>query len=477
MKDMAKKPASELKRTPLSQFTTDMAVIGFTGALGSGCSYLARGLAKHHGYAYASLSDPIHQFAKDNGIPETTEKLQDIGNDLRRQFGRGYLALMALNDLNAQLARRGGSRPVGVVLDGIRNTGELAGLQQLPNFFLISVQAEEEIRKQRLIGKSKKFAGEAEFLAADARDKDEHTEDGQQVKSCNYLSDIIVINEKAVSEGAAAPYRAYIKSHLHENYVSLIEQVAKGLPPNERRARSEEALMMAAYVESTRSSCLKRKVGAVVASPAGDIITAGHNDVPETADPCLNDPRYGWCARDFAQEQLGKQIKFCPNCGEAVNINGQCAKCEHEYADYVNHCSACHSSIDIAYACPKCGRKVFSDFLAGSSAETGKLLDLCRALHAEENAILNLSKFGIRLPHFHDVKNNGNGKIAEACTLFSTTFPCNLCANKIVTVGIKKVVYAEPYPMEEARRVFEELHVTLQRFEGVKSRAFFRLYA
>ena len=121
------------------------------------------------------------------------------------------------------------------------------------------------------------------------------------------------------------------------------------------------------------------------------------------------------------------------------------------------------SLLEINYKCPKCKTNVFKEFLPGAGPDkTGKLLDLCRALHAEENAILNLSRNGVRLP--------------DGCTLYSTTYPCNLCANKIVAVGIKKVVYAEPYTMEEAVRTFSKQKIEVQRFQGVKSRAFFKLY-
>jgi deoxycytidylate deaminase/dephospho-CoA kinase len=477
-KKLQEKPAKKkAMQIDLAGLTTDMAVIGFTGALGSGCSYLAHGLAKHHGYAYCSLSSPIHEYAKANGIKETTGNLQDIGNDFRRRLGCGYLVGMAMTQLCQEKETGGLAQSVGIVVDGIRNTGEVDALQQLPNFFLVSVQAETDVRKQRLIGKGKKFKDEAEFDTADARDRDEHTRHGQQVKPCNYLSDIIVINEKEVSEDAQIPHRQYIRDVIYDSYITLIEHVSKGLPPNERRAKPQEALMTAAYVESKRSSCLKRKVGAVIASPTGDIIAAGHNDVPEASDPCLTDPRYGWCARDVIQERLGRQIRNCPNCGKIVKIRGKCENCGKNFSEYVNHCPTCHSSVDMVYVCPKCSRSVFTDFLAGSSAETGKLLDLCRSLHAEENAILNLAKFGIHLPHFHRVNPEDGKKSLEACSLFSTTFPCNLCANKIVTVGIKKVVYAEPYTMEEARNVFKKEGVILERFQGVKSRAFFRLYA
>lgn len=54
-----------------------------------------------------------------------------------------------------------------------------------------------------------------------------------------------------------------------------------------------------------------------------------------------------------------------------------------------------------------------------------KILDYCRALHAEENAILNVTRTG------------SSSELKEA-TLYTSTYPCNLCANKITQVGIKR---------------------------------------
>ena len=234
--------------------------------------------------------------------------------------------------------------------------------------------------------------------------------------------------------------------------------------------------MTAAYVESRRSSCLKRKVGAVIASAKGDIISAGHNDVPEAAKPCIDDPRYGWCARDVIQEELGRRMEHCPKCGTKINIEPyECQACGRSLDGFRKKCpdDNCNATVEVSYQCAKCGADVFREFLPGSGSDkTGKLLDICRALHAEENAILNLCKVGTALPHLHK-KDTG---VAEGCVLYSTTFPCNLCANKIVTVGIKKVVYAEPYEMEEAKKVLEKGGVVYERFQGVKSRAYFRFY-
>lgn len=459
---------NERSENIFENITADMPVIGFTGALGSGCTYLSRGLADQFNYAYCSLSELIRYIVEQEELGETTNALQDKGNDLRRNHGRDILVRCALEGLEEEIPGMGApNRPRGIVVDGIRNTGEVEALRQFANFFLFSIQASTNVRERRTIGKGKKFATAEEFSTADARDRDEEMDYGQQVKQCNYLADVIVLNEpeEEVSPDAQGPYETYVKEALHDRYVSLIEHICDGRLPNERMARQDEALMTAAYVESRRSSCLKRKVGAVIASAKGDIISAGHNDVPGATKPCIEDPEYGWCARDVIQEHLGQAMAHCPGCGRTIEIDTySCKSCGQELTDFRKRCSNqdCRASVDVPYKCPQCDADVFQTFLpGGGSGGTGRLLDMCRSLHAEENAILNLCKVG---------------GLLDGCVLYSTTFPCNLCANKIAAVGIGKVVYAEPYTMDEAKRVLDKEGVTHERFQGVKSRAYFRLY-
>ncbi len=87
---------------------------------------------------------------------------------------------------------------------------------------------------------------------------------------------------------------------------------------------------------------------------------------------------------------------------------------------------------------------------------------MCKALHAEENAILGLSG---------TVKGTD-----EKIVLYTTTYPCNLCANKIVEAGIDEVIFAEPYPMEAATKILELGNVDVIKFEGIKNTAYFRIY-
>ena len=144
-------------------------------------------------------------------------------------------------------------------------------------------------------------------------------------------------------------------------------------------------------------------------------------------------------------------------------VQSTCLKCQKEHTGFKNRCDKCGGDLIQACTCKECNADVLQRFLPGHSQETGKLLDLCRALHAEERAILSIAKNGLSMP--------------ENAVMYSTTYPCNLCANKIVSTGIRKLVYSEPYDMPEAKKLFSAYGIEPRRFEGVKSTAYFRLYS
>ena len=51
-----------------------------------------------------------------------------------------------------------------------------------------------------------------------------------------------------------------------------------------------------------------------------------------------------------------------------------------------------------------------------------------------------------------------------------------MCANKIVNVGLKEVVYVEPYPDEKAKSTLRNAQVGQRFFKGVTFKAYSRLY-
>ena len=81
---------------------------------------------------------------------------------------------------------------------------------------------------------------------------------------------------------------------------------------------------------------------------------------------------------------------------------------------------------------------------------SGTQHELCYAIHAEQNAIIQAAKLGISI---------------EGATLYCTHQPCVICAKMIVNSGIARVVYGEGYPDDFALRIFEMAGVELLKYE------------
>lgn len=449
-------------------------ILGFTGSLGSGCTYISEEVARLQGFLHYELSSPIRERARQEGDESYLNK-QRIGNDLRQSGEEpGVLAVRAVEYAD-RIWTDDASRYKGVILSGIRNMGEVRLLRQYPNFFLFSVHADREIRFERL-KRAGKVKTEDDFAEIDQHDSEERLSHGQQVKQCNYAADVIFNNNETIPSTAPERKEQYIRERFIQKYVSLIQRLLAGERTHEYLPSVNEAFMTMAYCESTRSACLKRKVGAVIAvvrrnedtgREYGTVIASGHNDVPNGQEPCIFAPGIECCYRDRLQEEYAKKLRHCPACGTAIGMEFSCQNCDTRLAEYTKVCPSCGKDPEIEYPCSntECEYNsidMYSLFVPGSGPSTGKLLDMCRSLHGEENAILSLARNGSLL--------------GENAVLYTTTFPCNLCANKIAEVGIRKVVYAEPYPMPAAVETLKRRGVTVEKFEGVKSSAFFRLH-
>lgn len=77
----------------------------------------------------------------------------------------------------------------------------------------------------------------------------------------------------------------------------------------------------------------------------------------------------------------------------------------------------------------------------------GQRHELCRGLHAEQNALLQAAYYGI------GVKEG---------LLYSTHQPCSVCAKMIVNAGIKTIVILSGYPDKEARELFRQANIEVK---------------
>ncbi len=84
---------------------------------------------------------------------------------------------------------------------------------------------------------------------------------------------------------------------------------------------------------------------------------------------------------------------------------------------------------------------------------SGERHELCRGLHAEQNAIIQAALYGVDI---------------HGGTLYCTNQPCSICAKMLINAGIKEIVMESGYPDEMARKFFEEAGITVRTQEAKK---------
>ncbi|MBQ4289181.1 MAG: cytidine/deoxycytidylate deaminase family protein [Clostridia bacterium] len=81
---------------------------------------------------------------------------------------------------------------------------------------------------------------------------------------------------------------------------------------------------------------------------------------------------------------------------------------------------------------------------------SGTRAEICYAIHAEQNAIIQAAKLGVSL---------------EGATLYCTHFPCTICAKMIINSGVKRIVYRNSYPDDFSKQLLDQTDIVLERYE------------
>jgi len=140
----------------------------------------------------------------------------------------------------------------------------------------------------------------------------------------------------------------------------------------------DEYFMRMAYLVSTRSTCTRRKVGAVIVKDKR-ILATGYNGPPKGLAHC--------------------DVTGCIR--EDLNV------------------------------------------------PSGERHELCRGLHAEQNAIIQAAVHGV------SIRN---------ATIYVTNHPCVVCAKMLINAEIKEIVYAEGYPDDLAQLMLLESDIRVRKF-------------
>jgi len=77
---------------------------------------------------------------------------------------------------------------------------------------------------------------------------------------------------------------------------------------------------------------------------------------------------------------------------------------------------------------------------------SGEKHELCRGIHAEQNAIIQAAYHGVSI-------NNAD--------LYSTVLPCSICAKMLINSGIKKIFYKSSYADKLSQDMLQEAKIEL----------------
>lgn len=169
-------------------------IIGITGTNCSGKGEIVKYFEKK-GFQVLSLSDCLREEANKRNLPHSREILTGLGNELRKKHGSGILAKRVIKKMN----RENAEGIVDIVIDSIRNPGEINELRKLKNFFLLGVKASLRIRFLRSTKRSR--TGDMRTLYKFKKQEAEENRNkkiNQQLKECMRLADRVILNNGTI---------------------------------------------------------------------------------------------------------------------------------------------------------------------------------------------------------------------------------------------------------------------------------------
>ena len=256
-------------------------ILGVSGLNGSGKGEVVRFLEERSFYAL-SLSDVIRQELRDQGLEETRERMIETGNAIRAAEGPGGLA----ERLAGRLAP-----DRNYVIDSVRHPAEVEVLRlRTRRFKLIWVEADEAVRFERIRARGR--GGDPPSLEAlrvlEGRELGSADPAAQQLLAVREIADFVVQNDDSLEA-----LRRNVHAILADNFFF-------------ERPSWDEYFMSIARVVASRSNCVKRRVGAVIALDRR-IISTGYNGTPRGVRNCNE----GGCPRCNSFAEGGTLLDEC----------------------------------------------------------------------------------------------------------------------------------------------------------------------
>lgn len=360
---------------------------------------------------------------KESPLEDRYDSYIKYANGLREVFGFPYALAMLCCAAVRNFRRQSKGDPetyipnTAYVFDQFKRKEELDLLRQVYGklFIVISIYSERKVRLERLVNRI--ASGHAEARLADShtqiaaelirRDQSEEgVPSGQRLEEAFPCADLFINIDDA--DGSTKLITRFLDALFGSNSISPTH---------------DEYGMQAAKNASLRSVDLSRQVGVAIFSQSGEAITLGCNEVPKalggtywTGDEGdARDIQKGYDSNERIKKSL--LVDFAKRLNKAGFLKAQAKE------------------LGVA-------RFIINETSKGGRLRDAQLMDLLefgRMIHAEMSAICDAARLG---------------RSVKDAVLYTTTFPCHLCAKHIVASGIKRVVFIEPFPKSYA----EQLH-------------------
>jgi len=330
-----------------------------------------------------------------------------------------------------------------IVIDSLKNPFEIVYFKEKYSaYYTFSIHAKDEIIYKRFNDEMEiKAIHKKEIYKLDTEEQKDSLDseedfNSQNIIECIQRSDIYIDNNKDKKDSL---YKQIFK------YLSLI------VHPGLITPSKDETIMQLALNAKFNSGCISRQVGAVVLNKHDSVKSVGWNEVPEGQIPC-NLRSHG--------ELLNNSQLLDYSLYEKQKIRTEDAfkyiyKTKKEYIkDKLPYKISNEKGLPDSF----CFKQIKNNI------DGNKNQVYTRSLHAEENAFLQLAKYG-------------NTEIIDG-QLFTTASPCFLCAKKAYQLGIRRVVYIEAYPDISNDQIFacgfKETEII--HFRGAIGLAYQKLY-
>ena len=354
----------------------------------------------------SGLKNPI----KDDTEYDRIESRMNRGDELRNKMGGDSTAILAIHQMQKSRENKTNSitKPFhdhAYVLKSLKHISEVQTLREIygKSFWLISAFVSREQRMKIL---SEKIGSHADkLISRDYYDSMEIL--GQAVREIFPEADMFV--DASDSQSIEKQFNRFIELIFGNTFHTPYR---------------EEHGMFHAFASSLRSSSMSRQVGAAILDNDGSLISTGTNEVPKAGGGIYwagDEPDF----REFVQGHDSNQQEKLDMLQDIFSRLKKSGWLSDKYREKENS-----ELVDTA--------------LESAELKDIKVMDLTeygREVHAEMDALVGASR---------------RNESVKDCIMYCTTFPCHICAKHIVSSGIKKLVFVEPYPKSHADKLFQD---------------------